>query len=48
MMKLIKQSDEERIEILFGGEKSKVKLDDLWEEMIKEWQRNDCFKKLYP
>ena len=48
MMKLIKKSDQERIEILFGGEKSNVKLLDLWEEMIKEWQRNDCFKKLYP
>lgn len=48
MMKLLKQSEEQRVEVLYGNEKSKVKLDDLWEEMIKEWQRNDCFKKLYP
>lgn len=48
MQQLLKQSADQRTEVLYGGEKSDVKLKDLWEHMIKEWERNDCFKKLYP
>jgi hypothetical protein len=48
MKKLMKQTEDQRTEVLYGNEKSVVKLKDLWDEMLKEWQRNDCYKKLYP
>lgn len=48
MKALLKESEDARTQILIGGEVSTVKLSELWEEMLREWERNDCFKKLYP
>jgi hypothetical protein len=48
MRQLMKETQDQRAEILYHGEKSDVKLKDLWEEMIKQWEKNDCYKKLYP
>jgi hypothetical protein len=48
MAQLMKETQDQRAEILYHGEKSNVKLNDLWEEMIKQWEKNDCYKKLYP
>ena len=43
---LMKQTQDQRTEILYHGEKSDVKLKDLWEEMIKQWEKNDCYQKI--
>ena len=48
MVQLMKQTQDQRTQILYGGEKSDVKLKDLWNEMIKQWEKNDCYNKLYP
>lgn len=45
---LLKQTGEIRAQIDYGGELNSVTLNDLWEEMIREWEKNNCFKKLYP
>jgi hypothetical protein len=43
---LMKQTQDQRTEILYHGEKSDVKLKDLWDEMIKQWEKNDCYQKI--
>jgi hypothetical protein len=48
MTKLIKQNADYKMELLRGGEKSVVKLELIWEELIKQWEQNSCYKKLYP
>jgi V8-like Glu-specific endopeptidase len=48
MSKLIKKSDAYKMEVLLGGETLVVKMEEVWEEMIKQWEKNDCYKKLYP
>lgn len=48
MSELIKKNDDYKMEIIVGGEKSLVKMEEVWEEMIKQWEKYDCYKKLYP
>jgi hypothetical protein len=48
MVELMKKTQDQRTQILYNGQKSDVKLKDLWDEMIKQWEKNDCYNKLYP
>ena len=48
LVELFKKTQDQKTQIIYHGEKSDVKLKDLWEEMIKQWEKNDCYNKLYP